>query len=316
MPLMMGDWIKGTRGMRADVKGVYIGLLIHQYDNGWLPAGLDELTLIEPEVGKVWVSLKDKFEEFEPGKLQNRKLEEVRAFWTKQSSNGKLGGRPKGTGTKSKYVKQEVIDWEEMVAFFGNSCLCCGCKFPDDDRPTKDHIVPRISGGTDDISNLQPLCRQCNSSKHATHSTDYRLKHFDSIPEDLREKWFNRNPKITQTKPKHEAKTKLHYDLDHDIDFELRFKEAFDEIYIEDQRMKWRHIGFDFQFSTFCEKVRGSPEHYRNHDSSGLRLALQSQLRNAKPPSKNNSKQSSSDLAAAFAERVRADAASREIRSG
>lgn len=219
MPLMMGDWIKGTRGMRADVKGVYIGLLIHQYDHGHLPADIEELSLIEPEVAKVWVKLKDKFEEFEPGKLRNKKLEEVRAFWNKQSSNGKKGGRP-----------------------------------------------PKEKPSINPNNNPEP----------------------------------NPNPK-------------LHYDLDPDIDFELRFKEAFDEIYIEDQRMKWRHIGFDFQFNTFCEKVRGSPEHYRNHDSSGLRLALQSQLRNAKQPPKNNGKQSSSDLAAAFAERVRADAANREV---
>ena len=95
MPLMMGDWVTGTRGMRADVKGVYIGLLIHQYDHGYLPADLETLSLIEPEVGKVWVFLKDKFFEFEPGKLQNQKLEDVRNFWGKQALNGQKGGRPK-----------------------------------------------------------------------------------------------------------------------------------------------------------------------------------------------------------------------------
>lgn len=97
---MMGDWIRGTRGMRANVKGVYIGLLIHQYDNGWIPADLDTLQLIEPEVGSVWVSLKDKFLEFEPGKLRNPKLEEVRAFWNKQRNNGEQGGRPKKDNPK------------------------------------------------------------------------------------------------------------------------------------------------------------------------------------------------------------------------
>lgn len=95
MPLMMGDWIRGTRGMRAEVKGVYIGLLIHQYDQGYIPSTIEELSLIEPEVGKVWVSLSVKFREVSPGKLQNEKLEEVRAFWNKQSKNGQKGGRPK-----------------------------------------------------------------------------------------------------------------------------------------------------------------------------------------------------------------------------
>ncbi len=186
---MMGDWIKGTRGMRAEVKGVYIGLLIHQYDHGFIPADLDELALIEPEVVKVWVKLKEKFEEFEPGRLRNKKLEEVREFWNKQASNGKKGGRPK------------------------------------------------------------------------------RKK-----PEE--------NP---NNNPEPNPNTKLHYDLDHDIDLEIKIKEAFDEIYLDNQRVIWTHIDFNFQFNAFCEKVRGSPGHYQNHTTDGLRLALQSQLRHAKP---------------------------------
>lgn len=95
MPLMMGDWLRGTRGMRAEVRGVYINLLIHQYDHGYIPSDMETLSLIDPEVGKVWVLLKDKFFEFAPGKLQNKKLEDVRSFWSKQRKNGELGGRPK-----------------------------------------------------------------------------------------------------------------------------------------------------------------------------------------------------------------------------
>lgn len=100
LPLMMGDWIRGTRGMKAEVKGVYIGLLIHQYDEGYIPSDIETLSLIEPEVGKVWVFLKDKFKEIAPGKLQNEKLEEVRNFWQKQRNNGKKGGRPKDVKPK------------------------------------------------------------------------------------------------------------------------------------------------------------------------------------------------------------------------
>lgn len=95
MPLMMGDWIRGTRGMKAEVKGVYIGLLIHQYDQGFLPTDYDELCLIEPELPKVWDKLKEKFPEVEEGKLRNEKLENVRNFWSKQKTNGSKGGRPK-----------------------------------------------------------------------------------------------------------------------------------------------------------------------------------------------------------------------------
>lgn len=87
---------------------------------------------------------------------------------------------------------------------------------------------------------------------------------------------------------------------------------AFDEIYLEAQSMKWPHLDFKFQYRTFCEKVRGSPQSYQKHGTEGLRLAFQSQLRNFKPHATNKTKrESTSDLAAAFAERVRGDAAAR-----
>lgn len=187
MPLMMGDWIKGTRGMRADVKGVYIGLLIHQYDQGYLPNDIEELALIEPEVVKVWVKLKDKFEEFAPGKLRNKKLEEVRSFWNKQGKNGKKGGRPK-----------------------------------------------------------------------------------------------KENPEVNPpNNPKENPNPNLYNDLDLDNDIELKLKESLNEIYIDQEKIKWPHIDFDFELNTFINKVRGSPEHYAGHDTGGIKLAFQKQLRGA-----------------------------------
>lgn len=94
MPLIIGDWLKGTRGMKAEIRGVYLSLLIHQWDNGFIPSDLEELSLIEPEISKAWEKIKHKFLEVSDGKLQNDKMEEVRAYWSKQSQNGKKGGRP------------------------------------------------------------------------------------------------------------------------------------------------------------------------------------------------------------------------------
>lgn len=98
MPLMVGDWLKGTRGMRAEVRGVYLSLLLYQWDNGFIPSDIEELCLIDPELPKVWVTLKSKFQTDGPGRLINKKNQEVREFFSKQRSNGKLGGRKRKTG--------------------------------------------------------------------------------------------------------------------------------------------------------------------------------------------------------------------------
>jgi uncharacterized protein YdaU (DUF1376 family) len=70
-------------------------------------------------------------------------------------------------------------------------------------------------------------------------------------------------------------------------EIEEKLATALDELYIDGQLPKWSHIDFQFEYMTFCEKVRGSPEHYRNHDVGGIRLAFQKQLRDAKSKPKN-----------------------------
>jgi 5-methylcytosine-specific restriction endonuclease McrA len=56
------------------------------------------------------------------------------------------------------------------VKHYGGRCLCCG---RNDVTLTVDHIVPLVMGGSNDISNIQPLCRSCNCSKQAKN-IDYR----------------------------------------------------------------------------------------------------------------------------------------------
>lgn len=50
------------------------------------------------------------------------------------------------------------------------NCLKCGST----DNLSIDHIVPISRGGSNYFSNLQVLCRSCNSGKGNHHSTDYR----------------------------------------------------------------------------------------------------------------------------------------------
>lgn len=68
-----------------------------------------------------------------------------------------------------------AAEWEGLKARFGWRCLACGRKGTKRNPLTKDHVVPLSRGGTDDIENLQPLHRACNSAK-GTRVVDYRIR--------------------------------------------------------------------------------------------------------------------------------------------
>ena len=61
-----------------------------------------------------------------------------------------------------------VEDWELVLEVYGRNCLACG-------QPgvTIDHVIPVSAGGPNVISNVQPLCGRCNTSK-GTKTIDYR----------------------------------------------------------------------------------------------------------------------------------------------
>lgn len=61
--------------------------------------------------------------------------------------------------------KHTLKQWEALKAKCGYKCQHCGKKEPQV-KLTRDHIVPISRGGSNDISNIQPLCKKCNSSKH------------------------------------------------------------------------------------------------------------------------------------------------------
>ena len=54
--------------------------------------------------------------------------------------------------------------WIRLCAKYDFKCCRCNSEVIGG-IPTKDHIIPITSGGSDLIDNLQPLCRECNTSK-------------------------------------------------------------------------------------------------------------------------------------------------------
>lgn len=58
----------------------------------------------------------------------------------------------------------------------GDKCLRCGA----DEDICIDHVIPVSRGGKQAVSNMQPLCRSCNSIKGVT-TKDYRKVPIDAV---------------------------------------------------------------------------------------------------------------------------------------
>lgn len=66
-------------------------------------------------------------------------------------------------------------EWQGLKGTYDNKCVHCGEK----KKLTKDHIIPLSKGGTDYITNIQPLCRNCNSKKWANENPELLEVHND-----------------------------------------------------------------------------------------------------------------------------------------
>lgn len=69
--------------------------------------------------------------------------------------------RARLAGSQGFYTEQQ---WEDLKKKLNYTCLACKRKEPEI-KLTRDHIVPVVHGGSNFISNIQPLCLPCNQTK-------------------------------------------------------------------------------------------------------------------------------------------------------
>ena len=114
---------------------------------------------------------------------REKNVKKTSARWA-QRNKERIATDPEYAKVRLEYHRVQVLrrrqvggshtigEWEALKAATGNKCLCCGVN-GDEVALTRDHVVPLSKGGTDDISNIQPLCASCNSKKRA-RTIDYR----------------------------------------------------------------------------------------------------------------------------------------------
>lgn len=66
--------------------------------------------------------------------------------------------RVKAANLRGTHTKDE---WHALIVEFDSTCVRCSQR----GLVVKDHIIPLYQGGSNHISNLQPLCARCNTSK-------------------------------------------------------------------------------------------------------------------------------------------------------
>jgi hypothetical protein len=93
-------------------------------------------------------------------------------------------GRKRSGANKSRRLRHMVKD------LYGETCMCCGAEGCENNPAEVDHIYPwaKYPDRRFDISNLQVLCRRCNTKKSDHVAIDYRSEHHkDKLINKLRD---------------------------------------------------------------------------------------------------------------------------------
>lgn len=129
---------------------------------------------------KIWAATNDESVATSHRKYYERNREEVISRskkWAEKNADkvrvAKANNRRRRRAAKNAGKGHFTVEeFDALCSAYGYACLCCGVT----DRILEaDHVVPLTRGGSDEISNIQPLCGECNRRKF-TATIDYRPK--------------------------------------------------------------------------------------------------------------------------------------------
>lgn len=198
--------------------GIYWCIIEMLYEQGgFIKLNISELKFILRCDAKKIESIINDFDLFkiEDGNLYSEsilrrlKIREEKTEKAKDSASRKWGSDPDNTQKRSERLSaarqigtHTKLEWSDMLLFFDNTCVKCGSK----ELIVKDHITPLYQGGSDHISNLQPLCRTCNSAK-GSENIDYRSEFCKNKACEMPAKYIE-TPAIKEIKESKEIKGK------------------------------------------------------------------------------------------------------------
>lgn len=198
MPRYVGDWDRDTGHLSNEENGAYVRLIDWYWINGPLPDDDKKLgSIIRDHRG--WKRMRQTLVAFfqrRDGLLYHKRVEaelakakritEVRGKAGSEGAESKWGPKITAIDSARATRSQRLSDarakathtkdeWLSLVVAVGNRCMRCDISADDlhGNVLCKDHIVPLYQGGSDGIDNIQPMCRNCNSSK-GPEAVDYR----------------------------------------------------------------------------------------------------------------------------------------------